>query len=447
MGRIARCWALVLACQLTACSFPDYPVGDDDEPSQPPVPSCDDQMCAGFGGVCSDAGGGRLCLLPDTPCDPQVLSVCKGNIVHECQAGFAVANGQTACQDFEQCYQATYAEDSGAHLSFAHCAVDPAPCSGTDAGECRGNVAVQCGLGFPSNEQRCDAKKRCAEFVDGVGTRQARCVDDVTCPADVSPQTQAIGIPSPLACDGDALIECDSAEPFPLLLDDCSLFGEHCSTGGVTTCTVSASGPAAPQWRAVPAGHFTPGLGLIAGVPTDVSAFEMLRTEVTLGQYDECVRAGACSGSFGCEAPQTRGDVPLGCTVEAAAAQYCGWLGARLPTAAEWEYAARNAGAGVIFPWGNDPATCADIGFKDGSGASGCDGEPTVGCRHARDVTTQGICDMAGNLSEWVTRVDPSGASKRGQNYLEIRSETTLGGVDAEYTPGGEATIGFRCVR
>jgi iron(II)-dependent oxidoreductase len=273
------------------------------------------------------------------------------------------------------------------------------------------------------------------------------CANDVICPATVSPQIQPVGNPLPLACDRDAVVDCDSSMRNPSMLLDCTLYGETCSSDGITTCTVSASGPAAPEWLAVPAGHFTPVLGLIAGMPTDVAAFEMLRTEVTLGQYDACVRAGACSGSFGCEPQSDRGDVPLDCATEPTAEQYCAWLGGRLPTAAEWEYAARNAGEDVTFPWGDDPITCSDVGSPSfGDGSKDCIGAATVGCRHARDVTAQGICDLVGNLAEWVARVDSNGASERGSSFGSW-SPATLGGGDSLNTAGGEDTLGFRCVR
>jgi hypothetical protein len=400
MGLCARVVISLLLCQLGAC-LPDYDSPEDWEvdpaPYLAPPPVCDDETCAALGGTCRSSDGGFVCLL-DEPCDEYTESVCKGNDRHDCAQGLVVATPRETCRK----------ESAG-----------------------------------DSDRKR----EYCAELGAAPGLEQAVCVDDVKCPAQLGPQLQSLGLAEPLACDRDAVVECPTGNDYPFIVDDCSLHGEHCSTvDSGTTCTVSARGPAAVEWRSLPAGRFTPSVGLVGGRTTDVAAFEMLRTEVTVGQFGECVRAGGCHGSFGCDPSGVRGDMPLACLTEAGASEYCAWSGGRIPTAVEWEYAARNAGNDVIFPWGDEPALCSDIG-ELAFGVDGCNGEPDVGCRHARDITAQGICDLVGNFAEWVARVDPSGASKRGHSYAEESDATTLGGGDALYTPGGETTLGFRCVR
>lgn len=66
--------------------------------------------------------------------------------------------------------------------------------------------------------------------------------------------------------------------------------------------------------------------------------------------------------------------------------------GYRLPTSAEWEYAAR-AGQDDAFGGSDDPGDVADFGQP-----SGADGLPA--CSYQRNAW--GLCDMAGNVREWV---------------------------------------------
>jgi iron(II)-dependent oxidoreductase len=140
-----------------------------------------------------------------------------------------------------------------------------------------------------------------------------------------------------------------------------------------------------------------------------LDAFWLDRTEVTVAQYGQCVAAGACE-AVGCD-PELNPrlpDQPVACVSWAHAQAYCVWVGARLPSEAEWEYAARGP-EGNIYPWGDSfapsrlnycDANCTyewrdaahDDGFKMTApvasfpgGASWC-----------------GALDLAGNAWEWV---------------------------------------------
>lgn len=205
-----------------------------------------------------------------------------------------------------------------------------------------------------------------------------------------------------------------------------------------------------------------------------VSTFMMDRTEVTQAAYEKVMAAiphfddGSCL-SFnsasnqwekGVLGPDFRGPrKPMVCIDWAEARLFCEKQGKRLPTEAEWEYAAR-AGTASTYFWGADPdSACSYANGADKTPwSTGIKPDKPLKCTDGfGDATAPagsfrpnsfGLYDMTGNVWEWcedgfdgATRVLRGGSWRNDGSRL--RSALRIGN-----TPDIRSfNNGFRCVR
>jgi serine/threonine-protein kinase len=134
----------------------------------------------------------------------------------------------------------------------------------------------------------------------------------------------------------------------------------------------------------------------------ELKSFWMDKTEVTNAMFLQCVQSGTCTPPQN-SASESRpsyfnnpefSDYPVVNVTWDSAKQYCEWAGRRLPTEAEWEYAARGNSV-ATYPWGEAAPDDTRANFNYMAGDTSAVGSYSAG------ASPFGALDMAGNVFEW----------------------------------------------
>ena len=177
------------------------------------------------------------------------------------------------------------------------------------------------------------------------------------------------------------------------------------------------------------------------------------------------VQCGA--GFYSWDSSSGNDKLPMDCLTWFEAFAFCAWDGGRLPTAAEWQYAAAGGTEARAYPWGSSPEPDRDHAVYgctgDGSGVGDCAftdilpaGSKVLG------VGKYGQLDVAGSMSEWTLDwlyafpptcdncANVSFGSARGAyggDWAVDAGSITGTSAEGDSPDSRAAGVGFRCAR
>jgi len=319
---------------------------------------------------------------------------------------------------------------------FLVAAVWTVGCGGDDASNRLSQVGQTC-----SKTGDCDSGLVCLGAV--CQQEGAVCPDDRECSGLECGPDPVCGT-SCGTCDGDGTCE-----------------GGQCVGG--SSCEPDCGTPEVLKWVSIPGGTFEMGCSLNDNTcdgdenpphSVTVSGFEMLETEVTEAQY-EAVMDGNPSCNYG---GGGGADTPVECVDWSNAKAFCEAIGGRLPTEAEWEYAARG-GTTTRYYCGDDAEYLSDIAWCHVNSS---------GMKHSvkkKKPNAYGLHDMLGNVDEWTNdwydgsyyesspSSNPQGPEsgsyrvRRGGGFNYGGGSLSVSNRDGDYPSYHNYDLGIRCAR
>ncbi len=229
----------------------------------------------------------------------------------------------------------------------------------------------------------------------------------------------------------------------------------------------------------IPSGTFVMTHGTRAypsGGTLQMTGFGLGKTPVTVAEFKKCVAAGECtSGHYNSYSSSSSGALycnynrgndwlnhPMNCVDWHGAKEYCSWIGGRLPTEEEWEYASTHDGTQHLntkYAMGNTLNHCVNAQYRvsdnycQGNAAAVkpngvLDGTGDVLLHTPAGDSPLGLVDMTGNVWEWTESLYSSTDSNRTikggswsapDSWLDVSSRN-------DNTPTIKSDgIGFRC--
>ena len=364
-----------------------------------------------------------------TPCPPGAYQ-CSGSVLQVCN------DTQTGWDDVDDCLSSALCDAANETCTPSECTPGEISCEGANLRTCKFTLDGWENLETCSSEDLCDeAGGQCDVCVADA----YRCsgAELYLCSETGQQETLEDTCSSPERCNpvsGRCDPACDSGNPGA---------GLNCGAGQDQDCCASPAIPGGTFSRSYDEDNYTDDTYVAT-----VADFEIDTFEVTVGRFREFVEAGlgtqasppaagdgahpliADSGwdaSWDAELSATTTELtenlncdltfqtwsddpganetkPINCVTWYEAFAYCAWAGGRLPTEAEWNYAASGGDEHRVYPWGDGIDHDHAVWGCETDGVPGCTSDDIVmvGSRSPLGDGKWGHVDLAGSMSEWV---------------------------------------------